>query len=339
MAAKTRASIGNDSRGGFTLIELLVVIAIIALIIGILLPALGAARATTRALVCKTNQRAIAQAGAVYAADFDGTIFALSWTSRLAATGRIPKSADVPGSITNDLEAMRAQGAVMLEEIWPTGEIQSNNGVDFQGLQVQPELYTNLVLFDYLGRHQFNDVAVCPFDTTMDELRELRASADAAERQLSFPTSYFSVPSTFTSDRDPGYVPLPLRRPHPMASLAQRADFNVRRRMSDVRFTSQKVWLHELVEQHKGRLVAWCIDDAAAPVTMFDGSVSDRRVEDARDPVDPSQPGAPLQMLHEGFLLYYETEIARASSGFVWDVVRPVYRWTEGGLGGYDFTD
>lgn len=58
-------------RRGFTLIELLVVIAIIALLLGILLPALGNARETGRALACSSNIRQLAVALTLYAADYD----------------------------------------------------------------------------------------------------------------------------------------------------------------------------------------------------------------------------------------------------------------------------
>jgi prepilin-type N-terminal cleavage/methylation domain-containing protein/prepilin-type processing-associated H-X9-DG protein len=56
----------------FTLIELLVVIAIIALLIGILLPALGRARDAGRSVQCASNQRQLATAMTMYAGDANG---------------------------------------------------------------------------------------------------------------------------------------------------------------------------------------------------------------------------------------------------------------------------
>lgn len=59
---------------GFTLIELLVVIAIIALLIGILLPALGSARAAARATVNLANLRTLGHGLQFYVNDHDALV-------------------------------------------------------------------------------------------------------------------------------------------------------------------------------------------------------------------------------------------------------------------------
>lgn len=61
-------------RQAFTLIELLVVISIIAVMVGILLPALGASRDAARNVACQSNLRSVHQLVHIYATDFDQNI-------------------------------------------------------------------------------------------------------------------------------------------------------------------------------------------------------------------------------------------------------------------------
>ena len=76
----------TSSHRGFTLIELLVVISLIALLIALLLPAIGKARQTAQLTLCLSNQRQLAIGWAGYSSDFsyfpqnyqEGTYYALA---------------------------------------------------------------------------------------------------------------------------------------------------------------------------------------------------------------------------------------------------------------------
>ena len=68
----TRRQPGNIGTAGVTLVELLVVIAIIALLLAVLIPSLGKARAGARRVACTGNLRQIYVAVDLYTGSYDG---------------------------------------------------------------------------------------------------------------------------------------------------------------------------------------------------------------------------------------------------------------------------
>jgi prepilin-type N-terminal cleavage/methylation domain-containing protein len=66
---------------GFTLIEVLVVVAIIALLVSILMPALGKARKVANLVLCETRHHNLLVATTSYAHDADGTLPFCNWVT------------------------------------------------------------------------------------------------------------------------------------------------------------------------------------------------------------------------------------------------------------------
>ena len=95
-------------RGGFSLIELIVSIGIVALLIGVLLPALGGAIGYAREIRCRANIRSLVTAVRMYHEDHDRL---LPWAARRLQTLEHPQPFDaLSGSLGVDLPAEPGAG-------------------------------------------------------------------------------------------------------------------------------------------------------------------------------------------------------------------------------------
>ncbi len=122
----------------FTLIELLVTIAILAVLIGILLPALGAARRTARAAVCLNSQRQTSVGMHTYAGDHKEIVIPSynmsdttganpcdGWAPILDRDGYVPGAAQTKATVfycpeTIDVEGMK-DGQTGTDPLLPKG--------------------------------------------------------------------------------------------------------------------------------------------------------------------------------------------------------------------------
>jgi len=159
---------------GFTLIELLVVISIIALLVGILLPALGAARQTARNLICMSNMRQMGVGFAMYQNDSKDQYILYRYKSKTGSTSTYLSSGGFywPAKLTNDY--LTNQKAIDCPVYEPELDANNQYGSVFQAANARGVNYRSFVWrnldYGYNFRHLGSSLAY----TTQNDSDSLR---------------------------------------------------------------------------------------------------------------------------------------------------------------------
>ncbi|MEM1185970.1 MAG: prepilin-type N-terminal cleavage/methylation domain-containing protein [Planctomycetota bacterium] len=269
---------------GFTLTELLVVVAIIALLIGILLPALGQARASARDAVSLSNLSQLGRATATYAADFEDKIFNYSWKLNVAY-----RMSD--GSVATETDFRFVHQWQRLEILWKhTGRWDGDDPL-FLGRTLTPHFrYPHLPLLDHLSGALPEPLVASPHDRHLLRWQEnptntepgVVPSAPPASgttgwsredvRQFwPYASSYIKTVSSMSPDR--GVLPRTSFTGDPHLVTFWDRSFAIRS-LVQVMFPGNKVHMFEEFDGPKKQ--HWSYADSDVPQLFFDGSVHAR---------------------------------------------------------------
>lgn len=350
----------------FTLIELLVVVAIIALLVGLLVPALGIATASARLVACQNGMRQIGIAQASYATDADGLIASFSW------------SPDEMPSVYSDLRSPDAADFTFVDAAGnqATDIIRRRSNLD-NVVSVPPlrnvlphRQLSYLVLIDYMSGSIEEATGACPEDETLLSWREswngdpsnldpkpAPFRGDTGEETSfdlfwAFTSSYQPVPASFSPDRRVGdqYTLSQSSNNHNLFNIFAGFDSTgpIRlggRKIIDVRSPGQKVAWFEYFAYHQSTTPYYAVPIADVNLLFFDGSVSQRVTADANPGFQPNNPDSdePTEFTYNPNLLGFEPDIHRSWGGSRYEQrigeleVNGYYRWTRNGLRGVDF--
>jgi prepilin-type N-terminal cleavage/methylation domain-containing protein len=320
----------------FTLIELLVVISIIAILVAILLPALGQARKAGRLAICGSNMRQLGIAASTYAVDFHDRLFSFTWKR-----GRSYSQWAELNNAGTDIAAAANQAVDILrrradrEDIGPISS------------WIPHVFYSHLVLQDYLASRLPEPLVTCPDDRARLQWQSDPRGFDnglfspspvvnppAANEQKRWPySSSYQVP-TSAYDRSTVGQRISQADFHNVFSLPAGSELGGLR-VTDVEFPSNKVFMHDQEMRHFGsRNLFFGMPAARIPLLFHDGAVSVRLTEACNPGWRPNYPSDGP----ETYRYYPAGWEAPTLSGSIWDqVAAGYYRWTRGYLKGVDF--
>ncbi|MDQ7013209.1 MAG: prepilin-type N-terminal cleavage/methylation domain-containing protein [Planctomycetota bacterium] len=349
MKPQSSSRIASLRQSAFTLIELLVVIAIIALLIGILLPALGEARRSGKLIVCQSNIRQFGTAAGTYASDFEDRIFAFTWRPETVGQTRYN---DLDGPYNSAIEAAAAQAVDIFRRRGDREDIPKING------WIPHVYYTHLVVNDYLAQRLPEKMVACPEDRPrlnwQDDPRNnfdngqwepFQPDPSTTNKRWPYSSSYRPVVAAYdryqsNSIKLQGGGNASRRIQHfgrrfNSYSVPATADLG-NLKIGDVDFPSGKVHMYDEFARHYGTKQYYFLDpDAREPLLMFDGSGNVARTADANLGWTPRNP------TKADYLIDYNPNPndawyapPRDPGG---DALAARYNFTRGGLRGIDF--
>jgi prepilin-type N-terminal cleavage/methylation domain-containing protein len=292
---RTTCSPQARRRHAFTLIELLVVIAIIALLISILLPALGEARRAARLARCLSNMKQQGVAMHTYASEAKDRIFSYSW-----ARGNFTTTYGDLTSPANDYKAAMYQ---MRDIVRRRGD---RTVAETPDINLFPYFrYSHLVLQDYLGQSLPDPIVACPEDRDrmtwgVDPrgydrglyVPNYGTGTGTANWRWPYSSSYWITAAAFDGNRRPNRA-FPTPGSWGFVSIPGGWKF-IPRKITDVAYPANKVFLYEQFGRHSRKYdyrAYFGLTTAKPVVQMFDNSAGIRASRDSNLAYDPNSDG------------------------------------------------